>query len=271
MKTIPELKQRRWELEDSISYGQKRGISIPSFYFTDLKDVRRNLDVALAQEAAALAKEAADKARAELEAKRAALRSVLAPDPIIWRPFIARIVDHTIDVLVEHKVAARFSLRQYACRMTRTIHVHGCMTEADSADVHHEAAHIIDPHASSEQQPHRYGDTGCISPMAEIHAWRWAIDHCYGGYWTQPMQDELARCIRTYQTVASAEEAHAIAEFIREAAKRVVPAPDSFEGRLAKVRTIRCQQRLRAIVAGPERQPRPSFDARSSRMKELGL
>src|SRR5262249_34438959 len=140
----------------------------------------------------------------------------------------------------------------------------------------HEGAHAAYLLADPLQWPHeyveeqgstdRYGNNRraftVISRKAEEEAWQFAADHMIR--WTQEAQRAAEESLRSYQQHATGIEARSINRTIADLANRVVPRPDSQEGREAKVALIQRQQRVAEIVAAS---PSSALAARERRLR----
>lgn len=245
--TIEQMKQRRFEIDCR----NKSGVDYPgrSAEWREWHDLGRRIEIAERQEQLALV-----------------VKQIAPVATKIIRPFIERLATHAAALMLQHNLKFEFLATGggLAYCQSRTVACDYVLTEDAYAVFLHEAGHIVSPEGDSNQYRHLYTDKSILSPIAEIGAWRWAVSNAI--FWTDEMAARLESGLRSYQRdTANLEEKRQIEVFIRESAMRAQPAPDSHEGRIARARTIRCQERLREVLA------RPRFDRVMCRTRELGL
>jgi hypothetical protein len=228
---IQDLETRVWELEQRMrcsSYSQQSELA------SRRATLLRQLE---------LAKQEAQREteRERQQQRRRAVTAILMPTENIWRPFIRTLAEDAIEDVLRYNVTVAPSLlsKSSASVMRRTIFAAPVLSEEGYIAVKHELAHVIDARADGRQ--HRYSDSEnhLVSPMGECAAWRWSVDHSL--VWTFVMQTDMARCIDTYKASATPAELQAIEEIKVYGVSRIAPAPDSFEGRLCRLKRIQSE------------------------------
>lgn len=236
--TIEELRRRLWEAENTCKAACDLHEST-SGHHAEIRRLQALITEAEAREQAAA-----------LAERRAALIIAIAREPkSIYRAFVRNLVEHVADLLLEHDISFQYDGRlPRAYVRQRMLYSDFVLTEKAYSTTLHEFAHLVEPKADGHQQRHVFLDkAGMASPVAECEAWKWAVAHCLRGYWTAAMHEDLADALRTYKGVATFEERDLIDETIAWSFSRVVPAPDTLEGRERVVQQIGRQEVIRKL------------------------
>ena len=174
---------------------------------TEFDRVLREADEFLARLQSARASSTIEEKAIPADPRRRELAAALRPNATFRTPLLEQLNDHAIQIALDHGITVHrgeWAGGGWGSAERRELSAPPVTNEENYAIFLHEVGHVVDPDADARQYTHRIKGRMMIAAGAEIHAWRWAMNHALT--WTLEMHRTLHESLRFYRDHATEDE-----------------------------------------------------------------